>query len=375
MKNNPFANIPFTENNHAVIMVERGISDMRRGMPLVLPNKQGKAVLVAAIEAIGEEELSWLEKVTEEGISLVLTEKRAHFLFPEENFSNHIQQKRKGWKLEELQQFGGIIPIKVELKSLAARFVQADAIAGSALDLVKLAELLPTIAMVELDCDAITYAQKNHLLLLTTEAISHYKETIAVEMQEVCHAPLRLEATENASITAFRATGSNREHYAIIIGSPDLANPLVRVHSSCYTGDLLGSLHCDCGDQLKTAIYAMAEQQGGIILYLMQEGRGIGLTNKLRTYTLQATGLDTVDANETLGFDDDERLFLPAAKMLESLHISHVRLLSNNPRKAKGLEECGITVTECVPHIMATNQHNETYLKTKANRLGHNLPN
>jgi GTP cyclohydrolase II len=148
---------------------------------------------------------------------------------------------------------------------------------------------------------------------------------------------------------------------------------LTRLHSECFTGDLLGSLRCDCGDQLRGAIAEIARAGSGVLLYLAQEGRGIGLVNKLRAYQLQDAGFDTVDANEQLGFDADERVYLPAAEMLRQLGISRVRLLTNNPEKVAALTRCGIAVVERVPHIFPANDHNERYLRTKASRSGHLL--
>jgi len=147
----------------------------------------------------------------------------------------------------------------------------------------------------------------------------------------------------------------------------------VRLHSECLTGDVMGSYRCDCRDQLEAAQMYMAEHEQGIILYLRQEGRGIGLANKLRAYVLQEQGLDTVDANHALGFDDDVRDYRVAAEMLMTLGVQSVRLLSNNPRKIAGLEANGIVVTERVPHQLPSNSHNHNYLVTKARKSGHLL--
>ena len=151
-------------------------------------------------------------------------------------------------------------------------------------------------------------------------------------------AAVPLAGAEQARIVAFRPDDGGMEHLAIIIGTPQPDQPLLlRLHSECFTGDLLGSLRCDCGEQLRGAIQAMAEAGAGIVLYLMQEGRGIGLVNKLRAYTLQDRGADTLDANEQLGFDADERVYLPAAQMLHHLGFRKVRLMTNNPQKVAAL--------------------------------------
>lgn len=185
------------------------------------------------------------------------------------------------------------------------------------------------------------------------------------------HLPNRF--AEKAEIVAFRADGDTAEHVALIVGDPTGDPPLVRLHSECLTGDALGSLKCDCGPQLAAALEAIATSGWGILLYLRQEGRSIGLVNKLRAYALQDQGFDTVDANLRLGFQDDERDFSPAARMLDKLGQQHVRLLTNNPRKVRALERLGIAVAERVPLKAGEGDHNRAYLAAKRDRSGHQL--
>jgi GTP cyclohydrolase II len=169
-----------------------------------------------------------------------------------------------------------------------------------------------------------------------------------------------LADAETARLVAFRPDNGGVEHLAILIGAPDPAAPvLVRLHSGCFTGDLLASLRCDCGDQLRGTIAAIARAGGGVLLYLAQEGRGIAFVNKLRAYQMQDAGFDTLDANEQLGFDADERVYLPAAEMLRQLGFGTIRLLTNNPDKMAALQRYGIRVTERVPHVFPSNDHNE----------------
>lgn len=183
------------------------------------------------------------------------------------------------------------------------------------------------------------------------------------------HLPIR--GAEDAEIVAFRTPESPGEHVALLFGQPDGHPPLVRLHSECLTGDALGSLKCDCGPQLQAAIAEIESSGWGILLYLRQEGRGIGLINKLRAYALQDQGYDTVDANTRLGFAVDSRDFRVAARMLALLGQTKVRLLTNNPAKVASLEGAGIAVVERVPHFLPTNPHNEKYLATKRDRTGH----
>jgi GTP cyclohydrolase II len=209
---------------------------------------------------------------------------------------------------------------------------------------------------------------------VSTAEINSYQSASALSLRAVAEARVPLVDAENARVIAFRPSDGGTGHIAIVIGDPDPRQPvLTRLHSECFTGDLLGSLRCDCGDQLRGAIAAISRAGSGVLLYLAQEGRGIGLVNKLRAYNLQDAGLDTFDANEQLGFDADERVYLPAAEMLRQLGFSRVRLLTNNPDKVAALTRCGIEVAERVPHVFPSNEHNERYLATKKTRQGHLL--
>ncbi|MFV0645510.1 MAG: GTP cyclohydrolase II [Sphingomonadaceae bacterium] len=192
------------------------------------------------------------------------------------------------------------------------------------------------------------------------------------------HADLPISADENGHIYAFRTVDDTREHIALVIGQRTAGKvPLVRLHSECLTGDILGSLKCDCGPQLDSALAAMsAEAQAGgwgILLYMRQEGRGIGLINKLRAYRLQDQGFDTIEANQRLGLPDEARDFPVAARMLALLDVPAIRLMTNNPAKVVALETAGVTITDRVPHQLPDNPHNRRYLTTKRDRAGHLL--
>jgi GTP cyclohydrolase II len=193
------------------------------------------------------------------------------------------------------------------------------------------------------------------------------------DLRLVSRARLPTRFAEQGEIIAFRADGDTAEHVALLIGAPNGSPALVRIHSECLTGDALGSLKCDCGPQLAAALAAIAEAGWGILLYLRQEGRSIGLVNKLRAYQLQDQGFDTVDANLRLGFADDERDFGGAAQMLRKLGQEKIRLLTNNPKKVAALEALGIAVAERVPLKAGAGAHNQAYLDTKRDRSGHQL--
>ncbi|MBN1305107.1 MAG: GTP cyclohydrolase II [Anaerolineales bacterium] len=192
---------------------------------------------------------------------------------------------------------------------------------------------------------------------------------VCVNIASIAELPTRFG---DFHIVAFYNNRDQKDHVAIVRGEvTDAEQVPVRIHSECLTGDALGSLRCDCRDQLEAALTTIGRMEKGIVLYLRQEGRGIGLVNKIRAYGLQDYGFDTVEANLALGFRDDERDYAVAAHMLESLRVKSIRLMTNNPKKIEGLTQYGIKVTDRIPHILPPNEHNKFYLKTKAEKSGH----
>ena len=234
--------------------------------------------------------------------------------------------------------------------------------ARAALDVARLAGLLPALWLLD---------ETSAEFTVSVDEIVHERVNPSVEI--VARAKLPLDDMPSTQIVAFRASDDGQEHVALVVGAFGGKPPLVRLHSECLTGDVFGSLKCDCGPQLKEALHIIGRNGGGVLLYLRQEGRGIGLANKIRAYALQDRGLDTVDANRRLGFVDDARDYGHAAAMLRALGIDEVRLLTNNPDKVAGLEASGIKVVERVAHQMPANPHNADYLATKRDRSGHLL--
>jgi GTP cyclohydrolase II len=196
----------------------------------------------------------------------------------------------------------------------------------------------------------------------------------ASDLIRVSDAHIPIAACDECTLVLFREPHGDAEHVAIVVGQPDLSRPVpVRLHSACLTGDLLGSLRCDCGDQLRLGIELLAET-GGVLLYLSQEGRGTGLANKLRAYRLQDAGLDTIDADRYLGFSADERDFGPAVAMLKQLGISRIQLLTNNPHKIDAMRRGGVDVVDRIALLAPVNPLNARYVQTKHERAGHFAP-
>ncbi len=244
---------------------------------------------------------------------------------------------------------------------------EPPALGAAAMQLAKLGRLLPAVLVGEA-------AAGQALLSVPAADVLAYQAEAVTTLSRVAEAVLPLAEAPDARMVAYRPADGGVEHVALLIGRPeDAPAPLVRIHSECFTGDMLGSLRCDCGPQLHQAIQRMAAEGSGVLLYMAQEGRGIGLVNKLRAYALQDRGLDTLDANRALGWGADERNFAAAALMLRDLGILRVRLLTNNPDKVSALEAAGIVVAGRLRHAIAANGVNDGYLETKARRFGHLL--
>ena len=248
----------------------------------------------------------------------------------------------------------------------------AGAAAAAAIDLVKLAKVLPAVLVADTD-PAISGASDPRIITVDAKAVTRFHEEGMQSLAIAGEAHVPLASRVRARFVVFRDSFGD-DPVAVIVGAPNLSLPVpVRVHSACLTGDVFGSRRCDCGDQLRLALARLHEAGGGIILYLAQEGRGVGLANKMRTYELQDAGLDTVDANTTLGFDDDERDYGVAVRMLQMLGVTRIMLLTNNPNKLDSLAKAGIEISGRMPLETPVNADNRRYLTAKAARAGHHL--
>ena len=348
----------------AVARVTEAAIALREGLPVAIEDG-GHVILARAVETLDEESLREMK-----GGVLLLTHARAGTLkirlYTPGVVALPIGKDETVDSLRAIADptFDLAEPMKGPFAAIREDLPQSYA---ASVKLAKLAGLLPATIAKRIDkapADA---------RIVSADDIRNYDKQSVETLELVTRAHVPLEGAADAEIAAFRARDGGPEHYAIIVNAPPAQKPvLTRLHSECFTGDLLGSLKCDCGEQLRGAIAAIEQSGGGVLLYLAQEGRGIGLINKLRAYRLQDQGFDTLEANRRLGFEEDERMYGIAAKMLALLGYKSVRILTNNPAKVEALKAAGIEVVERVPHRFAATSHNEGYLKTKA-KAGHLL--
>ena len=353
---------------------ERGLFELQRGRPLLVTNDGGSAALLAAVDGLGQGTLDQVGQVQPEDLRLVLTSHRARAI--------GLAASETGYVSIGLPR--GTDPVQIMRLSCVrhnfsgqAMDVRAASCAeASGVVLAKLGRLLPAVVSVTPEPMANptleTLTSSGAILTITTAQVDAMTVNTALELVHVSKGPVPLEQAEDAEIMVFREGNGLLEHAAIVIGSPDTwPDPVpVRLHSACFTGDLFGSLRCDCGEQLRGSLRAFAARGGGILIYMAQEGRGIGLANKLRAYELQEEGLDTEEADGILGFGADERRYDTAVAILGHLGVRRVQLLTNNPEKMRALQEGGIEVLDRQPLYGSLNRHNARYVAAKM-RAGH----
>lgn len=342
--------------------VERALAELRAGRPVVV-EAEGRFVMAVAAELVSPALLSGLIRIGGAEASLVLTPARLRALGEPEAAAP------RAIPLDGLDG-ARIMALACERGArLREPAIPADAAAAAALELAKLALLLPAMLIAPL-----TPASVDTLPAVTVRAsaLRSFDERLSSDIRIVSRAPVPLLAARHAEFVVFRGGEGMRDQVAIIVGTPDPAKPvMVRLHSACLTGDLFGSLRCDCGDQLRGTVAAMAKAGGGVLLYLDQEGRGNGIANKIRAYKLQHEGMDTYEADETLGFDLDGRRFGFAAAMLRQLGYSQVVLMTNNPEKADTMRRSGLQVVDLRNVYGRRGAENVRYLIAKRERAGH----
>lgn len=355
--------------------IHRAASDLRRGVPVVLGG--ASPLLIMAAETAGADGLAELEGVSGSEIMLILAPARAAAILrapmPAQAVAVATSLPQALRKIDIFQSLVDPTAAQPMVRE-AIKVVDEPPASAAALGLAKIGRLLPAVLAVALPGDSAERLAGHAIIEVPAADILDYPAFEVAGLRQIVSAQVPLNGAPDSRVVAFRTEGSAIEHLAIVIGRPrEHAAPLVRIHSECFTGDLLGSMRCDCGEQLRGAIRRMADDGAGVLLYLAQEGRGIGLINKLRAYELQDRGLDTMDANRVLGWGADERNFLVGAAMLQIMGIRRVRLLTNNPDKLEAMAACGIEVAGREPHLFAANGINDEYLATKASRFGHML--
>lgn len=350
--------------NRSRVGIERAIGEMRAGRPVRIASAE-TTVAVLAAEAIDPKVLARLASRADIECGLTIPALRARHLGIALEGDKPVYVPLVGLDDAEFERLVfGITPELPPFRPRPARPVEA-----TALDLVRYAFFLPAAVMLRGDPGGLSGC-----VSVSTSEIENYGTVRAEEMTIVARAPVPLEESVETEFVIFNASDGLRDQVALLVGRPDLSRPvLTRIHSACLTGDLFASLKCDCGEQLRLAVCQISEAGGGLLLYLDQEGRGIGLRNKMRAYALQAQGFDTIDADAALGYGADERRYDLAGRMLECLGIRNVVLLTNNPSKIASLGRSNIRVSGHQRLMGRVNPHNCDYLETKASRSGHLL--
>lgn len=356
----------------AALSIDRAVGELRRGRAIRIVGGRSPAgrdgLVVTAVEAVQAPLVRRLERAADGPLLLCLTPERARAVRIAENAHGAVAiELPPGTPLEALRALaaaGVIEPGSTRFERIDTSPECAE-LAEAGFRLAKAGRLLPALVAASASADA-------SLLSVDADDVAVRERPARRSLKLVSQARVPLADAQDSTLVLFRDEYSLGEHVAVLIGSPDVRSVVpVRLHSACLTGDLLGSLRCDCGEQLRTAVRRIAELGGGALLYLDQEGRGIGLANKLRAYALQDAGLDTIDADRRLGFLDDERSYDVAAAMLEQLGIARITLLTNNPQKIAALRAHGIDVAGRVPLRGTANSHNARYLRAKRERAGH----
>lgn len=363
---------PALNGDPSLVAAHRALTELRCGRALVIcHDASDPGLLLAALETADSDLINRLRAAATGPLQLAVTPERAHALGLDAPADQALH-----WTLQPTLAAAEIVRLSSDWRSepwrtalaTATHDLTSDARVLAALRLIKHTQLLPA-ALLAGATDAVSHTDALRIDLLALQRFAHLQDA---DILRISDARVPLRDCEDSRLVLFRDRRDGAEHVAIQVGHPDYSQPLpLRLHSSCMTGDLLASLRCDCGEQLGTAVQRLAAAGGGLLLYLAQEGRGIGLANKLRAYQLQDEGLDTIDADLQLGFSSDERSYDVAAAMLRHLQVPTVRLLTNSPHKVQALRAAGIDVAQIGTLPGTPNPHNARYIRTKQQRAGH----
>jgi GTP cyclohydrolase II len=341
--------------------VERAIAEFRSGRPVLIDGKGGRAIAVG-VEDLDDALAAGLDAVAGGLARLVLPPARLRRLGLDRPQAGTVALPAVDRDRIET------LALKVEGR-IDAPVGPAGSLDEAALELARLSLVLPAVVVVPVAPGVEVDAS---VLRVSGAALRDHRQARLRDLRIVSRAPVPLEGAPASEFVVFRGGEGLRDQVAVIVGRPDLSRPvLVRLHSACLTGDLFGSLKCDCGDQLRGTVRWMAQNGGGILLYLDQEGRGNGLANKIRAYRLQSQGFDTYESDEVLGFDLDQRRFDFAAAMLKALDAPAVRVMTNNPEKIAALRRAGLEVVSDQRVLGRPTAENVRYLASKRDRAGH----
>lgn len=356
-----YKSILAAEGGASQIAVDRAISELRSGRPAIIRSGRNH-IIVTCVETLEPRMAAKLEALARGRARLILPGPRLRRLGFERTEPGHFALPKID--LDRISSLA--LEVGARFDAPVAALTSID---KAALELLRLSLVLPAAVIVPVTTRA---AADSGLIIAEASAVFEYRGRKVVELKIVGRAPVPLEGAPDTEFVIFRGGEGLRDQVAILIGKPDLTKPInVRLHSACLTGDLFGSLKCDCGDQLRDTAKFMAQNGGGALLYLDQEGRGNGLSNKMRAYKLQAQGFDTYDADEVLGFDHDQRGFDFAAEMLKQLGVHSVRVMTNNPVKIAALRAAGLDIVSDQRVLGRMNDHNVRYLASKRDRAGH----
>lgn len=354
---------------------QRGLFDLRQGRALYVSASGAAGSLVATVDGLDATTLETLRRLG--APRLAVTRRRADSmgLTPPEGDGGPgaVSLALNGEGPDEILHLASARgPFRAARPDVRA--ASASEVGG--LMLARLGRLLPAVVAVPAEPQDAPLRQAladGAVLSVTAAQVTEMAGESGTEVVQVSDGPVPLPEAEDARFILYREANGVREHVAVLLGPPERwPDPVpVRIHSACLTGDLFGSLRCDCGEQLRGSVRVFAERGGGVLLYMAQEGRDIGLANKLRAYRLQADGLDTIDADETLGFDADGRLYGAAVQILRTLGVRRVVLLTNNPEKVRALSAAGVDVVDRLPLFGTLNPHNRSYVTAKVDRAGH----
>ena len=361
------------------LQLEKILFELNRGNQIIISDNENRSnILFSSTETINENTLNFHRKFSNSFPSILLSPERCKTLNIKTDYCCSLTLNL-GWTTDRIYElaFGSSVDVKSDLNGVIE---EKSKLMSLSLQILKKGKLLPSAifsiidSTLKMPIDQL--AKKNKISFFNISEVNEVFEIKKPNIEIIARAKLPIKKTNDAEIIVFNFNNEPKDYFCILIGKADNINssnlvPTVRIHSQCVTGDIFNSLKCDCGEQLNKSLDIMVENDEGIVIYLPQEGRDIGLTNKIRAYKLQEDGLDTVDANLALGFKDDERSYDVAVAMLKKMNIKKINLITNNPNKIKKLNEEGLKVLNVIKLNIEPNKINKNYINTKKDKSNH----